>query len=287
MLPQKITNRSAVNALSLFLTLFSGLAHAEPVHYVSLNTGLDSDNGTLVDAYIDIGVSEKLRISLGLGQDTVQGTEGSITTKQRQISISGYHHQSGFSALTWSLSYRTWGKKDAIETQDSNISIGYFFSNHWHLMLDYEIGKLEMFIKPKFAKRIASIASDRHAWRLTTGYTHHSGAFWLSFLQRQYEKNLPVISQRPRFQRAITSIALDHAYSLSKEEFSMGYEWLFETLDLGVDYSRYASTANNHYHYASIYTRFYIGLNLTVNLAVEQEINAPFTVYTAGIGFAW
>jgi len=258
------------------------------VNYISLNAGLDNDNGNLFDAYIDIALTDELRATLGLGENTTESTDGSFTTKQQQISIVGYHSQSQLSALTWSLGYRTWGKKDTIETQDSNISAGYFFSNNWHLSLDYETGKLELFIKPEFASRAASISSDRNAWRLTTGFTHNTGSFWISFLQRKYEKNLPAINQQRTLQRAIKNIALNQAYALSKEELTTGYEWLFETMDLGIEYNQLVSVVDNHHnHYASIYSRFYVGQNLTVNLRIEQEINDRFTVYTAGIGYAW
>jgi len=285
---QKTNNRPLINSLAMFLILACGLARAESVNYISLNTGLDNDNGSLFDAFIDIAFTEELRISLGLGENTAESTEGSFTTKQQQVSITGNHKQSTLSALTWSLSYRIWGKKGTIETQDSNISIGYFFSNNWHLSLDYETGKLELFIKPEFASRVISINSDRNAWRLTTGFNHNAGSFWLSFLQREYEENLSAINQQRRLQRAIKNIALNQAYALSKEELTLGYEWLFETLDMGIDYSRLVSVIDNHRnHYASIYTRFYVGQNLTVNLRIEQEVNDHFTVYIAGIGFAW
>ncbi len=288
MLQQRFINRCTVSALVMFLSLFCGLAHAESVNYVSLSTGLDNDNGNLFDAYIDIALTDELRTTLGLGENTTESTDGSFTTKQQQISIAGYHSQSELSALTWSLSYRTWGKKGTIETQDSSISTGYFFSNNWQLSLDYETGKLELFIKPEFASRATSISSDRNAWRLTTGFTHNTGSFWLSFLQRKYEENLPAINQRLTLQRAIKNIALNQAYALSKEELTLGYEWLFETLDLGIEYNRLVSVVDNHRnYYASIYTRFYVGQNLTVNLRIEQEINDRFTVYTAGIGYAW
>ncbi len=287
-LQQKSINRQFIYVLAILFFLTSGFVRAEPLNYISLTTGLDNDNGRLFDAYLDIALTEELRLSLGTGASTSKNTESSFTTRSQQVTISGYHKQPNLSALNWSLSYQTWGGKDTIETRDSNISIGYSFNNSWHFSIDYETGQLALFIKPQFSRKAVAINSDRHAWRFSTSYSHQTGSFWLSVLQRKYDKNLPAISQHGRIQRAIKHNALSQAYTLSKDELTLGYEWFFDTLDLGTDYHRLVSVIDSQRsHYFSIFSRFYVNQHLSINLRIEQEIDASSTLYTAGVGFSW
>jgi len=274
--------------LLIFLLISAGsFAQAETVNYASLSAGLDNDSGNQYDAYVDVALISDLRLVLGTGEYTSNSGNNNFTTRQNQIALAGHHLHDDLSAISWSLGYQTWGKKDAIESQDTVFSAGYFFKNNWHLSVDYETGKLELFIRPGSRLDLTSLSSKRKAWRFTTGYSHSTGSVWASFLTRKYEKNLPSL-QRPVLQRAINGIALSQAYALSKEELTLGYEWLFETLDLGVDYNRIISVVDNHKNqYASIYTRHYIGQNLMINLRLEQEVNDSFTVFTAGIGIVW
>lgn len=277
-------------ANTLILIMFSacGFAQAESVNYVSLSAGLDDDSGKSFDAYADISLIEDLRLSFSHGENTAEVKKGDFTTEQNQIAFSGTRTQNDLSAFTWSLGYRTWGKEDFIETRDTNISVGYLFKNNWHVSVDYETGELELFIKKKFINRPASISSDRNAWRLTTSYTHDTGSAWISFLSRDYEKDLPSLKLKPVLRRSIRNIALSQAFALSEEEFTLGYEWLFDGLDFGVDYNQIISTVDNHRNqYASLYSKHYVGQNLLFNLRIEQELNNNFIMFTAGIGIVW
>ncbi|HHO59184.1 MAG TPA: hypothetical protein ENJ64_03000 [Thiotrichales bacterium] len=274
-------------ALLVFLPV-AGAAGAERINYASLSAGVDNDNGSLFNAYGDFSLTQALRINFSVGQNTARSEDETFSTKQYQLAIAGHHEQAGGRAITWSLGYQAWGKTETIESQDSRISLGYFFNPNWHASMDYEKGSLEVFIKPRFSRRQTSLASDRKAWRLTTGYTGDSGSGWVSYLQRDYEKNLPAINRRPLLQRAIKSIALSQAYALSKEELTLGYEWFFDNMDLGLDYNRITLVVDSgRNHYASIYARFYPGQSMTVDVRLEQEVNANFNVLIAGIGFVW
>ena len=272
----------------LILGLIATAATADTVNYASLSAGVDNDNGSLINAYGDFALNETLRVNFSLGENTVAGEDEDFSTKQYQLAIAGHHNQSAGRAITWSLGYQVWGKTEAIESQDRRVSLGYFFNPQWHVSVDYEKGSLEVFFKPRFSRRKSSLSSDRQAWRLSTGYTVDTGSAWLSYLQREYEKDLPAINRRPLLQRSIKSIALNQAYALSKEELTLGYEWFFESMDLGADYNRITSVVDNHRNqYASLYTRFYIGQSMTADLRLEQEINDNFTVFIAGVGFVW
>ena len=283
-----ITIRVLVNTLILISLFVSQYARAETSNFASLTAGLDNENGSLFDAYVDMSLTEILRISLSAGENTSDTNEGKFTTRQIQTSISGLHTNKNQSAMAWSIGYRTWGKSNVIETEDSIISIGYFSPDNWHLSLDYETGQLQLYTRGEFSKRQKSLKSNRDAWRLSFDHTHNGGFAWMSYLQRNYAQNLSLLNERRNAQRAINNIALNQAFALSKEELTLGYEWFLETLDLGVDYNRIISVVDNHRnHYASIFTRHYVGNNLTVDLRIEQEINDRFTVFTVGVGYAW
>lgn len=260
----------------------------QAVNYASLTAGVDSDSGSQFAAYLDLVLAESLRLNAGIGEVSATTVDETFTTRQVNLSLAGNVGTGDSSAFTWAAGVQTWGKKEVIETQDRRISAGYIFSTGWNFSVDYETGSLEVFIKPQFAQRLQSISSGRNAWRLTTGFTTTSSSGWVSFLSRDYEKDLTAFTRRDRLQLAVKSIALSQAYALSKEEFTIGYEWFFEEFDLGGDYNRVTSVVDNHRNeYVSIYTRLYIGEAMTADFRVEQEVNDSFTVFTAGVGLVW
>ncbi|HHJ35738.1 MAG TPA: hypothetical protein ENJ87_08220 [Gammaproteobacteria bacterium] len=266
----------------------SSITHAGSDNYASFNIGRDNDDGGLFDAYVDIALTEALHIDLGAGQNTIDSDEGKFKTKQTQISLSGLHTYDEQSAISWSAGYRSWGKTDVIEARDTIFSVGYFSPLQWHVSLDYELGELKLFTRREFENRQKFLSSDRDAWRLSLDYAHDTGFVWISFLRRNYKKNLSLINQKRTLQRAIKRFALSQAFALSKEELTLGYEWSFEKLSLGADYNRIVSVIDNRRNqYASIFTRYDIGQDLTINFRIEQEIKNSFTVFTAGVGVAW
>lgn len=293
MLKPTFIKQNLLNTLILLLISACCYSHAEPLNFASLNVGLDNDEGNLIDAYLSYSLTNDLQLSLGVGEYSSETADEEFTSGQNQVGLNGQITSKNRSTYNWSLNYQTWGVNDVIETQDTTISLGYFFAPdsykyNWHISLDYETGKLELFIKPQFSVRARSIISDRNAWRFSTGFLHNTGSGWISFLKRDYEENLPAINQRPLLQNAIKSIALSQAYALSKEELTLGYEWLFETMDLGLDYNRIISVVDNHRNqYLSIFTRHYAGQNLMINFRLEREVNENFLVFTAGVGLIW
>jgi hypothetical protein len=283
MLIQRFIHRSSATLLLIMSTV-----HAESLNYAAFSAGLDDEDGRQYDVYADIGLIEELRFILAFNKYIFNSKNEDFSTRQSDFTLAGHHIQEDQSAFSWSLGVQSWGKRDVIETGDVVLSAGYFFKYNWHLSLGYETGNVELFIRPEFASRATSISSKRRAWRFTTGYSSVTGSVWLSLLKREYEQNLPALDRRPILQRSIKSVALSQAYALSKEELSIGYEWVLEALDIGVDYNRITSVVDDQRsQYLSIFSRYYVGEDVMVNFRVEQEINDSFTVFTAGIGFVW
>jgi len=270
------------------LSVRAGSHKTATVNYLLVSGGLDNQSGNHADAALDIALNRVLRVNAQVGETTTDSDTGSLTTRQLELGLTGSHPVTASSTLSWSLGYRHWGNNHVIESRDWRIGLGYRYASRWNIAVDYETGNIKAFIKPEFSNRGRSVNSDRRAWRLSTGYTASTGTAWVSFLRRDYAKDITTLTRRRALRRAIKRFALDQAYALSKQELNLGYEHFFESLDLGLEYNRITLIINDqHNQYASLYTRFYIGRSWTTGLRVEQEIGHQFTDFTVDIGLAW
>lgn len=263
--------------------LFSETARPEASNILALDYGQDNEDGSLFSGLLDLSLPRDFNLSLGAGSDTISTDQDPVTTKQYSITLGHQYLVSARQSFNWSVGYREWGKKEEIESRDAILGLS-FSNRRWSVAADFETGALELFIRPGFANRIRSIASDRRALRLTTAYTFKQATTLISYQQRKYEKDVSLLSSRVALQQALNGIALNQAYALSRNELLIAYEWAFERFDAGADYNRIISIVDNHKNtYAAVFIRYYTNNNVMLNARVEQEIGVDSTLLTAGI----
>lgn len=255
-----------------------------PSNYAALTMGRDNHGNQLIDALIYIPVDEFLIVDASAGKYSANEAEPSFATKNYRYGI-GSTQLTGFN---FHIGARSWGKKQTIETDDLAFDLSYNSQNRWHTGILYERGDVMLFIEPAFSSRLTSINSDRSAWGINTSYSHDTGSWWLSYIKRDYERDLAALDNSLLLQIIVQNIALDQAYELSSDEYDLGYEWYFLRYDFSVQYSRVVSIIDDsNSSYLSLAHRYYINETFSLQTSVQNSLEENLINLNIGVGVLW
>lgn len=256
----------------------------KPGNYASFTVGRDNQGNQLIDAFLYLPVDEYLVFDVGAGKNSINDVEPSFTTKSLRYGI-GSAQLTGFNLH---IGTHSWGKDQTIETEDLAFDLSYQTDSGWRTSVQYERGNVTLFIKPAFTNRLTSIDSDRHAWGINTSYTYDRGSWWMSYMKKDYERNLAALNTSFVLQLIIQSIALDQAYALSSDEYNLGYEWYFDKYDLDIQFSRVTSVVDNSdSSYLTLSHRFYVNDTFSLRTSVQNSLEENLFNITLGLGILW
>lgn len=253
-------------------------------NYVALSVGGDNQSNQFFDALLQMPVDEYLLLDAGAGKNMISDTQSSFTTKSFQFGISSVQP----AGLNMHVGTRFWGKKQVIETYDLSFELSYQSHSQWHTSVQLEHGTVTLFIKPFFSSRLTSIGSDRSAWGINTGHANDTGNWWLSYMKREYERNLPALDNDRTLQIIVQNNALDLAYALSSDEYALGYEWYFQQSDFSIQFNRVTSVVDNSdSDYLIMAHRYYASESISVQTDLQSSLNETLMSLSVGLGILW
>jgi len=212
---------SLLTALTLSATLlYAGEDESFPGRTLVLTAGRDNQDNQLLDAALLVPVNELVMLDAGIGANRINDVDTAFTTNDAWLGV-GSTQASGFNVH---LGARAWGEEQTIETTDYSAELSYQSAGGWRNSLMFERGDVTLYIDPMFSNRLTALNTGRRAWGITSGYTGDTGGGWLSWIRRDYERDLTLLNSNPVLQTVIKSFALDQAYALSSDEYNLGYE---------------------------------------------------------------
>lgn len=255
-----------------------------PGNYAALTLGRDNRGNQLFDALLLITAGEHIALDANAGKNEINDAQPTFTTKYLQLGL-GSTQSAG---LNIHISTRFWGKKQTIETSDLAFELSFLSQDRWRTGVVYETGDVTLFTDPVFSSKLDSVVSDRHAWGINSSHSHDTGVWWISYVKRNYERDLPAIDSRPLLQVIIQNIALDQAYALSSDEYNLGYEWYFQRFDFSIQFSRITSIIDNSDNdYLILGHRYYANETISIQTSLQNSLEENLINLNIGLGVLW
>lgn len=278
------STQSTTQSSGLLITDWEDELNYGPGNYASFTIANDNQRNRLLDAFLYIPVNDDLALDAGVSKHFTNDVEPSFTTKSHRYGI-GSTQASGFNLH---IGASSWGKTQTFETSDLAVDLSYQTLNRWRTGVQYERGDVTLFIKPAFSNRLNSINSDRSAWGVSTSYTYDKGAWWLSYLKKDYERNLSALNSSFVLQLIIQSIALDQAYALSSDEYNLGYEWYFGRYDLSIQFNRVTSVVDDTDSDFLVFSnRYYLNETFSIQTSAQNSLNENLLNLSVELGVLW
>lgn len=244
----------------------------------------DNDNNRQLNASLRTLFAEYYSLEAELGQRSIRSSDADYTIKSYWLGFGS----AGAYGFNWHLSTRSWGKSQTIETSDEAFELSYRTLDLWFISLLLEQGNVVLFLDPVFSDRRASLSSDRNGWGINIAHDMDTGAWWLSYLQRDYERDLPALDNRLTLQLIVQNIALNQAYSLSSNEYAIGYQWFLNRADLSIELSRITSVVDKaDSDFLTLSYRYYVNSSINLQSSLQSSLDEDLYGLTLGLGMLW
>ncbi len=252
--------------------------------YLAASLGRDNIDSTQSSVQLQLPASDDVLLDASLASNTVNDPSRNYTTRSAQLGLGST--QTG--TLSWHIAGSFWGKRQTVETRDLQAEITYRTSHNWHSSVILESGKLELFLRPDFSNQVTSLSSNRTALGLRIGSDSGTGRWWLSYLKRRYQRDLPRINISRLLQFRLQSIALDQVYALSSDEYTLAYQWFMRNGSLTLELSRITSIVDSSdSDFATVNHRYYLTDSVSLNSSILLSIDDDFRSINLGLGFNW
>lgn len=253
-------------------------------YYLQLTAGSDTEQNHDYHALFNVLFGTDFRIDTAIGQSSLEDDDSRQTLDEYEL---GFGSAAAY-GTNWHISTRAWGKEQTLETRDTAIEVNYRTLDLWYASVSYEQGNVELFAKPGFSGRLTSIDTDRSSWSISLARDIDDAGWWLSYVNRDYERDITALSRRPRLQFILQSVALDLAYTLSSDEITLGYQWFLDSADLGMEFSRVTSAVDSSdSDFLSVRYRYYVDGHLNLQASLQQSLNQNLTYLSLGLGLGW
>lgn len=253
-------------------------------NYFSLSVGGDNQNNRQWSGLLQLATGEDYLFDLAAGQNRINDIDPSYTTSSYQLGFGSDRYNS----FNWRIGYESWGKSQTIETTDTDVELSYLPDKRWQFAVRYERGDVTLYIDPLFSDRLSSVSSKRDAFGLNIGYGSGGSRWYLSYLDRDYDRDLSAINTSAALQLILKSIALDQVYALSSKEYLLAYDHLFDDYTLGIEFSRVNSVVDNtDSDFVSLVTRYYLDDTYSIKASLHDSLDSSHLSASIGIGIAW
>lgn len=259
------------------------LSLVTPRSHARIRIGRDNAGNRQAGASMQLAVMDSLLVDIDATESRFSDRQPAYTTRSLAAGI-GSARYSGLNAY---IGFSIWGKTSTIETGDTLLELAYYHTR-WFVAAQYQIGDITLYLDPMFASIRPNISSERDAIALRVGADNEGGRWWLSWLRRDYHRDLSRIGSSPLLQRIIQSIALDQAYVLSDEEFTAGYQWLWTQSDLRLELITTTSAIDElRTDYGVLWYRHHINATWSLAIGVQKSLQQNFATLNLGLDISW
>lgn len=255
------------------------LDYEEPLqNALWLYGGLDDQAGGYYGARADLAVVDSLHFNFAATRQNY-----AVETGDLRWGFSGAINQN----FSWSVLKKFWGKEDRLEQNDTAFSLSFYY-RRFNLRGVYESGDLELFLRQSPFISRDSVSTEHRAWELSSGYSWPVFYTQISYKQHAYDRDLSVISRRPRLYLAFDTVGIQQAAALADFEAglllgasagSMVYELFITRIKSAVieDLNTYATL------------RLAKSLSRQFELGFDFELPVNNVPFSAGLslGFMW
>ena len=250
---------------------------------VRLGASGDNAGNTQWSAGLQLQATDSLLLDASLSQSAINDSVPAYSTTAYRAGVGS----AAYDGFIWYAAFSAWGKRNSIETEDSLLELRYR-ALHWWGALQLSRGDVVLFIDPVFSNRLRSISSGREAAGISLGRDTAEDRWWLSWLHRDYERNVALLNNSLVLQRILQSVALDQAYALSRDEYSLGWQWFWRHSDTRLEFSRVVSAVDAaESDYVSLNQRFSLDDTLSLSIGLQTAVGSGLNTLSAALALSW